>query len=104
MSKDRTIGMWIYNNGGGDKIGKKIIKKLQDRDIETINDVRLHDCIAKNSHIYVDDLKVDKLDLMFSYNAGQQDPESCVLPLDDSPLTNNQYPRNKIQIIFGLSL
>ncbi|MCK5293825.1 MAG: ATP-grasp domain-containing protein [Arcobacteraceae bacterium] len=72
MSKDRTIGMWLYNNGGGDKIGKKIIKKLQDRDIETINDVRLHDCIAKNSHIYLDDLKVDKLDLMFSYNAGQQ--------------------------------
>ncbi len=73
MSKNnRTIGMWLYSNGGGDKIAKKIIKKLKDRDIDTINDVKLHDCIAQNSHIYHNDLKVDKLDLMFSYNAGQQ--------------------------------
>jgi len=71
MSK-RKIGMWLYSNGGGDKIQKKIIKKLKDREIETINDVRLHDCIAKNGHILHDDLKVDKLDLFFSYNAGEQ--------------------------------
>jgi ribosomal protein S6--L-glutamate ligase len=73
MSKNRTIGMWLYSNGGGDKIAKKIIKKLKDRDIETINNIRLHDCVAKNGHILTkDNLKVDKLDLFFSYNAGQQ--------------------------------
>ena len=73
MSKNnRTIGMWLYQNGGGDKIAKKIIKRLKDRDINTINDIRLHNCIAKNGHIYSNDLKVDKLDLFFSYNAGQQ--------------------------------
>ncbi|MEA3228534.1 MAG: ATP-grasp domain-containing protein, partial [Campylobacterota bacterium] len=59
-------------NGGGDKIQKKIIKKLRERDIETANNVRLHDCIAKNGHIIHDELKVDKLDLFFSYNAGEQ--------------------------------
>ena len=71
MSK-RKIGMWLYSNSGGEKIGKKIIKKLRDRDIETIDNVRLHDCIAKNGHILYHDLKVDKLDLFFSYNAGEQ--------------------------------
>ncbi len=71
---NRKIGMWLYNNGGGDKIGKKIIKKLKERDIDTVNDLRLHDCIAKNGHIIHNDLnlKVDKLDLFFSYNAGEQ--------------------------------
>jgi ribosomal protein S6--L-glutamate ligase len=73
MSKNnRTIGMWLYSNGGGDKIAQKIITQLKDRDIDVINDIRLHDCIAKNGHIYRDKLKVDKLDLFFSYNAGQQ--------------------------------
>jgi ribosomal protein S6--L-glutamate ligase len=73
MGKDnRKIGMWLYSNGGGDKIAKKIIKKLKDRDIDTINNIRLHDCIAQNGHIYHNDLKVDKLDLFFSYNAGEQ--------------------------------
>jgi len=72
MSNNRKIGMWLYSNGGGDKIQKKIIKRLRERDIETINNVRLHDCIAKNGHIVHKDLKVDKLDLFFSYNAGEQ--------------------------------
>jgi len=69
---DRKIGMWLYNNGGGDKIQKKIISKLKDRGISTENNIRLHDCIARNGHIYHHDLKVDKLDLFFSYNAGEQ--------------------------------
>ncbi len=70
--KNRKIGMWLYNNGGGDKIQKKIIKKLRERDIETDNNIRLHDCIAKNGHIYHGETKVDKYDLFFSYNAGEQ--------------------------------
>ena len=72
MSVDRKIGMWLYSNGGGEKIQKKIIKKLRERDIETINNIRLHDCIAQNGHIIHNNLKVDKLDLFFSYNAGEQ--------------------------------
>ena len=72
MAKNRTIGMWLYKNGGGDKIAKKIIKKLKERDIDVINDIKLHNCISKNGHIYFGDLKVDKLDLFFSYNAGEQ--------------------------------
>ncbi|MDQ7043179.1 MAG: hypothetical protein Q9M34_06555 [Sulfurimonas sp.] len=73
---DRKIGMWMYSNGGGDKIAKKIIKQLADRDIEAINNLRLQDCISKNGNIiHKDDnlnLKLNKLDLFFSYNAGEQ--------------------------------
>jgi len=69
---NRKIGMWLYQNGGGDKIQKKIIKKLQEREIDVTPGVNLRDAIAKNSHILWKDQKLDKLDLFFSYNAGEQ--------------------------------
>ncbi len=68
----RKIGMWMYQNGGGSKIEKKMIKKLKDRDIDVIRDLNLRNAIAKNGHILLDDIKLDKLDLFFSYNAGEQ--------------------------------
>jgi ribosomal protein S6--L-glutamate ligase len=72
MSFKKTIGMWLYKNGGGEKIAKKIIKKLKDREINVINDINLRYAIAKNGHILYNDIKLDKLDLFFSYNAGEQ--------------------------------
>jgi len=69
---NRKIGMWLYTNGGGDKIAKKIIKKLKDRDIDTFDNINLRKAIAKNAHILHDGDKLDKLDLFFSYNAGEQ--------------------------------
>ncbi|QKJ23054.1 ATP-grasp domain-containing protein [Poseidonibacter lekithochrous] len=68
----RKIGMWMYQNGGGDEIQKKIIEKLEERDIKVIPNINLRDAIAKNGHILYDDMKLDKLDLFFSYNAGEQ--------------------------------
>lgn len=61
----RKIGMWLYSNGGGDKIQEKIVKKLQERGIKTITDVNLRHAIAKNGHILHNDKKIDKLDLFF---------------------------------------
>ena len=71
MSK-RKIGMWLYKNGGGDKIAKKIIDKLKERDIETLNDINLRNATAKNGNIIHSGNKLNKLDLFFSYNAGEQ--------------------------------
>ncbi len=68
----RKIGMWLYSNGGGDKIQKKIIKKLAKRDISVVTDINLRHAIAKNDHIIHNGKKLDKLDLFFSYNAGEQ--------------------------------
>ncbi|MAD41562.1 MAG: hypothetical protein CL623_04135 [Arcobacter sp.] len=71
MSK-RKIGMWLYQNGGGNEIQKKIITKLNERDIKVTSGINLRDAVAKNSHIIWEDKKIDKLDLFFSYNAGEQ--------------------------------
>jgi len=68
----RKIGMWLYQNGGGDKIQKNIIKKLKERDIDVLAGINLRDAIAKNSHILWEKEKLDKLDLFLSYNAGEQ--------------------------------
>ena len=69
---NRQIAMWLYTNSGGDKIAKKIIKKLQERDIDTLDNVNLRHAIAKNGNILYNDIKLNKLDLFFSYNAGEQ--------------------------------
>lgn len=68
----RTVGMWLYSNGGGDRIQKKMVKRLKERDIDVIIDINLRHAIAKKGHIYHGKTKVDQLDLFFSYNAGEQ--------------------------------
>jgi ribosomal protein S6--L-glutamate ligase len=72
MSNKRTIGMWLYKNSGGDAIGKTIIEKLQERDILTVDDINLRYATAQNKNIVHNDTKLNKLDLFFSYNAGEQ--------------------------------
>lgn len=70
---NRKIGMWLYSNYGGDKIGKKITEKLRERDIETIDGINLRNAVAKNGSIIHNGVKLNKeLDLFFSYNAGEQ--------------------------------
>ncbi|MCH9814424.1 MAG: ATP-grasp domain-containing protein [Epsilonproteobacteria bacterium] len=66
------IGMWMYQNSGGEQIQKKIIDKLRERDIITTTDLNLRNAIAKNGSIICNDTAMEKLDLFFSYNAGQQ--------------------------------
>ncbi len=68
----RKVGMWLYQNGGGDKIEKKIIKKLKARGIETLPGINPRHAIAKNGTIYHGDTRINDLDLFFSYNAGEQ--------------------------------
>jgi ribosomal protein S6--L-glutamate ligase len=64
--------MWLYKNGGGYAIGEKIISKLRERNIETIDDIDLRKAIAQNKNIIHNGVKLNKLDLFFSYNAGEQ--------------------------------
>ena len=69
---DKTVGLWLYKNGGGDKIQQTLVDKLKERNINTITDINLRGAIVKNEHILYNDIKLNELDLFFSYNAGEQ--------------------------------
>ncbi len=69
---EHRIGMWMYQNSGGDQIQKKMIDKLRARDILTKPHLNLREAIAKNGNIVCRDTVMEELDLFFSYNAGEQ--------------------------------
>jgi len=82
----------MYQNGGGDVIEKKLVKKLYDRGIDTITGLNLRDAVANKNGIYIDNLKLNDLDLFFSYNAGEQTVYQMYLyeSLNNSiPMINN---------------
>jgi len=88
----RQVGIWMYQNGGGDVIEKKLVKKLYDRGIDTITGLNLRDAVANKNGIYIDNLKLNDLDLFFSYNAGEQTVYQMYLyeSLNNSiPMINN---------------
>jgi len=68
----RAVGLWLYENGGGDIIQKKIVQKLNDRDIDVITGINLREAIVQDGNILHNNRKIDELDLFFSYNAGDQ--------------------------------
>ena len=71
MSK-HTVGFWLYQNGGGDAIQRKLIEALRERDISVITGLNLADAIAEKGSIICNGVVMEDLDLFFSYNAGQQ--------------------------------
>ena len=66
------IGMWMYQNGGGDVIEKKLVKKLNKKGIEVVTGLNLRKGVVKNGKIKIGKVNVNQLDLFFSYNAGEQ--------------------------------
>lgn len=68
----RTVGIWMYQNGGGDVIERKLVTKLKERGIDSVTGLDLNSAYAENNHIFCNDTRMDGLDLFFSYNAGEQ--------------------------------
>ncbi len=64
--------MWMYQNGGGDLIQRKMVSKLLDRGIEAITGLNLRHAVVKNEKILLNNTLINELDLFFSYNAGEQ--------------------------------
>jgi ribosomal protein S6--L-glutamate ligase len=88
------VGMWIYQNGGGDTIQDKLVKKLKDRDIDSVTGLNLRDAYSKRGKIICnEDVVMEDLDLFFSYNAGQQTQYQMYLyeALSHSIPTINEY-------------
>ncbi|MEI8608332.1 ATP-grasp domain-containing protein [Enterovibrio sp. Hal110] len=86
------IGLWVYENGGGTDIQQKLIKTLNDRDIDCLTGVDLSMAFAKEGTVYCKGRDLANLDLFFSYNAGQQTPYQVYLyqTIDSMmPMINN---------------
>ncbi|MFK0572556.1 RimK family alpha-L-glutamate ligase [Endozoicomonas sp.] len=71
MSK-HTVGIWLYQNGGGDSIQRKLVEQLRERDINAITGLDLAQAMAHNGSIMCNGVVMEDLDLFYTYNAGQQ--------------------------------
>ena len=66
------IGIWMYQNGGGDIIQKKLVDRLHDHGHIVTTGLNLRHAIAENGKILLNGLNMYELDCFFSYNAGEQ--------------------------------
>lgn len=97
--QERTIGMWIYQNNGGEIIEKKMTEQLLEREINTISGMDLNKAIVSNGSIFCDsygncNLNMQEcIDLYFSYNASEQSAYQIYLykALDKLMPTINNY-------------
>ena len=69
---NRTVGMWMYQNGGGAQIEQKIILQLLERGINTVTGLNLRYSEADKNGIRCKGFNLSDMDLFFSYNAGEQ--------------------------------
>ena len=88
-----TVGMWLYSNGGGDEIQKKLISQLKRKGIQSIPGLNLAKATAQGGDIVCNGVSMTELDLFFSYNAGGQKPFQMYLyeALNHSIPTINNY-------------
>ena len=92
MVKDNTIGIWLYQNSGGDVLQSKLIQKLHDAGYPTVCHLDLRQAHASPHGIMCNGVNMNELALFFSYNAGQQTPYQMYLyeTLDHYiPILNN---------------
>jgi len=69
---NRKVGLWMYKNGGGKAIEKKIVEQLKEREIDTSTNLDLRFARASQEGIICNNVDMLELDLFFSYNAGEQ--------------------------------
>ena len=72
--ENHRIGLWMYENCGGQEIERKIVTQLQEREIDAIIGLNLAHATAHDKNIFCNGHRLDELDLFLSYNAGQQTP------------------------------
>ncbi|MFD2177463.1 ATP-grasp domain-containing protein [Veronia pacifica] len=69
-----TVGLWLYRNGGGERIQRQIVEMLKERNIACVTGLDLKHAQVKNGKIICNDTAMDDLDAFLSYNAGEQTP------------------------------
>ena len=68
----RRAGIWMYANGGGNVIQKKIVDGLREREIEPITGLDMRFAYGDSQGVLCNGVDMSKLDIFFSYNAGAQ--------------------------------
>lgn len=76
---ERSVGFWLYQNGGGETIQQRLIDQLTEREIKVLPYLDLAQGHAFNGNIYCRGVVMNELDLFFTYNAGQQTPYQMYL-------------------------
>ncbi len=69
---ERCIGLWLYQNCGGEAIQQRLIEQLNERNIRVLPHLDLSKGYAFNGKVYCEGVAMNELDLFFTYNAGQQ--------------------------------
>ena len=72
MNLDRTVGLWMYQNGGGSEIEQKLILKLLERGINSVTGLNLRYSQADKNGLRNKGFNLYEMDAFFSYNAGEQ--------------------------------
>ncbi|MFT2091072.1 ATP-grasp domain-containing protein [Paraglaciecola sp. 2405UD69-4] len=67
-----TIGMWMYQNSGGNEIQRQIIDILSQKNIKTIPSLDMANATAHGGEIVCNGICMEELSAFFSYNAGGQ--------------------------------
>ena len=66
------VGIWMYQNGGGDRIEQKMVSLLEDLGHEVITRINLRHAVAESGKMIWNGMDLYELDCFFSYNAGEQ--------------------------------
>lgn len=66
------VGIWMYENGGGSAIEKKLVHALAERGICSSTGLNLRDARAQDGEVMCNGVAMGQLDAFLSYNAGQQ--------------------------------
>jgi len=77
MSDRAKVGIWLYQNGGGDIIQAKLVSKLAERGVAVDTGLNLRNAYVANGKTYClndrgEETVMEDLDCFFSYNAGEQ--------------------------------
>lgn len=69
----KTVGLWMYNNDGGNIIQKKLIQELKLSGFKVINSFDMRNCYCLNGKVYTEDnMDLTKLDVLYHMNADEQ--------------------------------
>tara|TARA_R110000744_G_scaffold118012_1_gene220509 strand:- start:7837 stop:8775 length:939 start_codon:yes stop_codon:yes gene_type:complete len=72
LSDQPTIGIWMYQNGGGSEIELQLVDLLRDKGIRAITNLDLANSSAHAGELVCNGIVMESLSAFFSYNAGEQ--------------------------------